>query len=119
MGVQGRHARGDGPRHLRSLPIVVPPVAKPDGVDIQLLEHEQIHFDIAVMGGGQEDPGELPDVYQRVRRSGRDRADSANHRARRSRFQEEQERFDRETAHGVNGRVQAQWKRRIDDQLKW
>ena len=33
-------------------------------------------------------------------------------------LQEEQERYDRETAHGVNARVQAQWKRRIGDQLK-
>jgi hypothetical protein len=81
-------------------------------LDIQLLEHEQIHFDIAEVAvrkiratfqmftSACAEPGGTEPFEHLIARADRD-------------LQQEQERFDRETAHGVNGRVQAQWKRRI------
>jgi len=80
--------------------------------DIQLLEHEQIHFDIAEVAvrkiratfqtftGACAEPGGTEPIEHLIARADRD-------------LQQEQERFDRETAHGINARVQAQWKRRI------
>ena len=84
----------------------------PMELDIQLLEHEQIHFDIAEVAvrkiratfqtftGACAEPGGTEPIEHLIARADRD-------------LQQEQERFDRETAHGTNGRVQAQWKRRI------
>ena len=75
-------------------------------LDIQLLEHEQLHFDIAEVAVRKiRATGGTEPIEHLIARADRD-------------LQQEQERFDRETAHGVNGRVQAQWKRRIGDQLK-
>jgi hypothetical protein len=84
----------------------------PMELDIQLLEHEQIHFDIAEVAvrkiratfqtftSACAEPGGTEPIEHLIARADRD-------------LQQEQERFDRETAHGVNARVQAQWKRRI------
>jgi hypothetical protein len=80
--------------------------------DMQLLEHEQLHFDIAEVvvrkirarfagftnacaeGGGTEQ------IQQMIVEADRE-------------LQEEQQRYDRETSHGLNARAQEQWKRRI------
>ena len=84
----------------------------PMQLDIQLLEHEQIHFDIAEVAvrkirasfptftSACTEAGGTEPIQHLIARADRD-------------LQHEQERYDRETAHGVNGRVQAQWKRRI------
>jgi len=89
----------------------------PMELDIQLLEHEQIHFDIAevavrkirasfqTFANACAEAGGTEPIEHLIARADRD-------------LQQEQERFDRETAHGVDARVQAQWKRRIGDQLK-
>jgi hypothetical protein len=80
--------------------------------DAQLLEHEQIHFDIAevtvrkIRARFQDfkdacaEPGGTDPIRQMV--ADADRA-----------LQEEQQRYDRETAHGIDARAQEQWKRRI------
>ena len=84
----------------------------PMQLDIQLLEHEQIHFDIAevtvrkIRAGLQKftdacaEAGGTEPIQHLIARADRD-------------LQDEQERYDRETGHGVNARVQDQWKRRI------
>ena len=84
----------------------------PMELDIQLLEHEQLHFDIAEVAvrkirasfqtftSACAEAGGTEPIQLIIARADRD-------------LQEQQERYDRETAHGVNGRVQAQWKRRI------
>ena len=89
----------------------------PMELDMQLLEHEQIHFDIAEVAvrkirasfqtftGACVEAGGTEPIQQVIARADRD-------------LQEEQERYDRETAHGVNARIQAEWKRRILGLLK-
>ena len=79
---------------------------------MQLLEHEQIHFDIAEVAvrkirarfadfkNACAEAGGTDPIQQIVAQADRD-------------LQEEQQRYDRETGHGVNARVQDQWKRRI------
>jgi hypothetical protein len=78
----------------------------------QLLEHEQIHFDIAEVAvrkikagfadfeSACREPGGTGPIQEMVVRVDRE-------------LQEEQQRYDRETGHGVNARAQEQWKRRI------
>ena len=80
--------------------------------DSQLLEHEQIHFDIAEVTARKirarfadfknacAEPGGTDAIQQMVVEADRE-------------LQEEQQRYDRETAHGTNARVQDQWRRRI------
>ena len=80
--------------------------------DMQLLEHEQLHFDIAEVAARKirarfealkdacGDPGGTGALQQVVADADRD-------------LQEEQQRYDRETSHGVDARAQDQWKRRI------
>jgi hypothetical protein len=84
--------------------------------DMQLLEHEQLHFDLAEVAarkirkrfdelkGACADPAgpvELPAFVADVDRE----------------LQEEQRRYDRETDHGTNGAAQDQWTRTIRQQL--
>jgi hypothetical protein len=80
--------------------------------DLQLLEHEQLHFDLA-------------EAFARKIRARFDDfkdacADSRGTEAVREmivrtdrELQEEQQRYDRETSHGLNLRAQDQWRRRI------
>jgi hypothetical protein len=80
--------------------------------DMQLLEHEQIHFDIAEAAARKirarfaglksacADPSDTADLRLAVGDAERE-------------LQEEQARYDRETSHGTNARAQEQWKRRI------
>jgi hypothetical protein len=80
--------------------------------DMQLLEHEQLHFDLAELTsrkiaarfadfktacaeGGDTDP-----IHAMVVQADRE-------------LQEEQQRYDRETGHGTNVRAQDQWKIKI------
>ena len=80
--------------------------------DMQLLEHEQIHFDIAEVTvrrirerfasfkNACAEAGGTDPIQQMVVQADRE-------------LQEEQQRYDRETAHGTNARVQEQWARKI------
>ena len=80
--------------------------------DMQLLEHEQIHFDIAEASARKirarfaglksacADPSEVASLRLAVGDAERE-------------LQEEQQRYDSETSHGTNARAQDQWKRRI------
>jgi hypothetical protein len=80
--------------------------------DMQLLEHEQLHFDIAEVvvrritarfagfKSACAEAGGTDQIQQMVVQADRE-------------LQEEQQRYDRETAHGLNARAQEQWKRRI------
>jgi predicted secreted Zn-dependent protease len=75
---------------------------------MQLLEHEQIHFDIAEVAARRiragfagfrnacAEAGGTDPIQQMVAQGDRD-------------LQEEQQRYDRETAHGTNPRAQEQW----------
>jgi hypothetical protein len=86
-------------------------------LDQQLLEHEQLHFDIAETNVRRirerfaefknvcADPDGTAPVHAMIARADRE-------------LQEEQQRYDRETGHGVNARVQEQWKLRIRALLK-
>ena len=81
-------------------------------LEAQLLEHEQLHFDLAEVVARQirkrfgefthacSEPGGTELIHEMVERADRQ-------------LQEEQERYDRETSHGMNARAQEQWKRRI------
>ena len=81
-------------------------------LDMQLLEHEQLHFDIAELTARKiragfadfknacAEAGGTEPIQQMVAQADRE-------------LQEEQQRYDRETGHGVNARVQDQWKRKI------
>ena len=85
--------------------------------DGQLLEHEQIHFDIAEVTArkinarfvefknGCAEAGGTDAIHQMVIEADRE-------------LQEEQQRYDRETGHGTNVRAQEQWKRRVRGLLK-
>ena len=80
--------------------------------DMQLLEHEQLHFDIAeaavrkikarfaAVKTACADPADTGALQQVVAEADRE-------------LQEEQRRYDSETANGTNARAQEQWKRRI------
>jgi len=81
-------------------------------LDMQLLEHEQIHFDIAEATARKirarfaqfknacAEAGGTEPIQQMVTEADRE-------------LQEEQQRFDRETGNGVNPRAQDQWKQRV------
>ncbi len=80
--------------------------------DSQLLEHEQIHFDIAEVAVRKirarfadfkdacAEPGGTDAIHEMIVQADRE-------------LQDDQQRYDRETGHGTNARVQDQWKRRI------
>lgn len=80
--------------------------------DAQLLEHEQLHFDIAEVTvrrikarfasytNACAEPGGTEPIQQMVVQADRE-------------LQEEQQRYDRETAHGTNARAQEQWTLKI------
>lgn len=80
--------------------------------DMELLDHEQLHFDIAEvvvrkikarLAGFKDacaEPGGTDAIQRMVAEADLE-------------LQEEQQRYDRETGHGVNARAQEQWKRRI------
>ena len=84
--------------------------------DIQLLEHEQLHFDLAEVAARRirkkfeesknvcSEPGGTEDFQGFIAEVDRE-------------FQEEQLRYDRETAHGINASAQDHWRRRIRQQL--
>ncbi len=86
-------------------------------LDAQLLEHEQLHFDIAELTARKirkrfddlkdacAEPGGTEPIQAMVIEMDRE-------------LKEEQARYDRETSHGANPRVQDQWLRRIRAQLK-
>jgi hypothetical protein len=81
-------------------------------LDLQLLEHEQLHFDIAeitvrkIRARFQDfknacaEAGGTDPIQQMVAQVDRE-------------LQEEQQRYDRETGHGINARAQDQWKRKV------
>lgn len=85
--------------------------------DIQLLEHEQLHFDIAEVvvrtirarfagfKNACAEPGGTDEIQPVVVEADRE-------------LQEEQQRYDRETGHGTNARAQEEWRRRIQALLK-
>jgi hypothetical protein len=85
--------------------------------DLQLLEHEQLHFDIAEVtvrnirtqfssfANACAEPGGTEPITQMVARADRE-------------LLEEQQRYDRETGHGVNERAQDAWRQRIRALLK-
>ena len=80
--------------------------------DMQLLEHEQLHFDIAEVAvrkiaarfadfkGACAEAGATDRLQEMVVQADRE-------------LQQEQQRYDRETAHGTNARAQEQWKLKI------
>ena len=84
--------------------------------DMQLLEHEQIHFDIAELvvrkirerfrafENACAAPGDTDSIQQMVAQADRE-------------LQEEQQRYDRETGHGTDARAQDAWRRRIRARL--
>ena len=86
-------------------------------LDVQLLEHEQLHFDLAELAARRlrkrfeefedacHDPGGTEPIQAMVAEIDRE-------------LQEEQAKYDRETSHGVNQRAQEQWVRKIRAQLK-
>lgn len=86
-------------------------------LDRQLLEHEQLHFDIAEANARTirarlaefrnvcAHRGGTGPIQEMIARADRD-------------LQEAQRRYDRETGHGANVRAQEQWKRRIGALLK-
>lgn len=81
-------------------------------LDAQLLEHEQLHFDLAEVVARQirkrfdefktacSEAGGTEPIQEMVERADRE-------------LQDEQQRYDRETSHGMNARAQELWKRRI------
>ena len=86
-------------------------------LDRQLLDHEQLHFDLAEIAArkirkrfedfkdGCFDARDTEPIQAMVAEVDRE-------------LQEEQHRYDRETAHGVNVRMQDQWNRKIQGLLK-
>ena len=80
--------------------------------DLQLLDHEQIHFDIAEVTvrkivarfedfrSACAEPGGTDRIQEMVVLADRE-------------LQAEQQRYDRETAHGTNARAQEQWKLKV------
>ncbi len=86
-------------------------------LDLQLLEHEQLHFDIAETAARKlkrrfkdftdacDDPDGIESIATMVVEIDRE-------------LQEEQHRYDRETQHGIDARAQDRWKRTIAALLK-
>jgi Bacterial protein of unknown function (DUF922) len=85
--------------------------------DVQLLEHEQLHFDLTEL------------AVRRIRRRFVDLKDACDDPDKKEdlrvaiadidrELQEEQSRYDRETGHGTNPVSQDQWMRRIRKQLE-
>ena len=86
-------------------------------LDAQLLEHEQLHFDIAELAArrlrtrfedfkdGCAEPGGVESIQAMVVEIDRE-------------LQEEQSRYDRETNHGADARTQDRWRRRVQGLLK-
>ena len=86
-------------------------------MDAQLLDHEQLHFDLAELAARRirkrfeefkdacHDPGGTEPIQAMVAEIDQE-------------LQEEQTQYDRETSHGINVRVQDQWSRRIRKQLR-
>lgn len=84
--------------------------------DMQLLEHEQLHFDLAEIAarrirkrfdetkGACADPGGTEEFQHVVAQTDRE-------------LQDEQREYDRETRHGTNAAAQDQWRRKIRQQL--
>ncbi|HUP40335.1 MAG TPA: DUF922 domain-containing protein [Vicinamibacterales bacterium] len=84
--------------------------------DAQLLEHEQLHFDIAEVTARRikarfanytsacAEAGGTEPIQQMVVQADRE-------------LQEEQQRYDRDTAHGTNARAQEQWTQKIKKAL--
>jgi hypothetical protein len=84
--------------------------------DMQLLEHEQLHFDLVEVAarrirkrfdelkGACAEPGGTEELQHAVVQADRD-------------LQDEQGRYDRETGHGTNAGAQDQWRRTIRQQL--
>jgi hypothetical protein len=80
--------------------------------DAQLLEHEQLHFDLAEIAArrirarfeefrnGCAEPGRTEPIAQIIAEIDRD-------------LQDEQLRYDRETAYGTNAEAQDRWRRRV------
>jgi hypothetical protein len=80
--------------------------------DMQLLDHEQLHFDLAELTARRiregfatmkdtcAEPGATALLQEMVAKADRE-------------LQAEQARYDRETSHGVNARAQDQWAQRI------
>lgn len=81
-------------------------------LDSQLLEHEQIHFDIAEVTVRKIRTGFAGFKSACAEAGGTDPIQQMVAQADRE-LSEEQQRYDRETAHGTNERAQEQWKRRI------
>jgi len=85
--------------------------------DMQLLEHEQLHFDLTELAvrrirkrfvdlkGACDDPDGRDELRHAISEIDR-------------KLQEEQARYDRETSHGTNPVAQDQWKLRIRKQLE-
>ena len=83
----------------------------------QLLDHEQLHFDIAELAArrlrtrfedfkdGCAEPGGVESIQAMVVEIDRE-------------LQEEQSRYDRETNHGADARTQDRWRRRVQGLLK-
>ena len=76
--------------------------------DMQLLEHEQIHFDIAEVTVRRIRTGFARFKNACAQAGGTDSIQQMVVQADRE-LQAEQQRYDRETAHGTNARAQARW----------
>lgn len=85
--------------------------------DSQLLEHEQLHFDLTELSARRlkAQVGDLKDVCD-----GADDGDRVRQTVAQvdRELQEEQGRYDRETAHGTNAVAQARWIERVRKLLK-
>jgi hypothetical protein len=80
--------------------------------EMQLLEHEQLHFDIAEVTA-RKIAARFADFKSACGEAGgTDRIQEMVVQADRE-LQQEQQRYDRETAHGTNARAQEQWKLKI------
>jgi hypothetical protein len=86
-------------------------------LDRQLLDHEQLHFDLAELAARK-----IRKRFEGFRESCLDGDDPAPIQAMVAEvdreLQEEQHRYDRETNHGVNVRMQDQWRRKVQALLK-
>jgi hypothetical protein len=80
--------------------------------DVQLLDHEQLHFDIAEVAARKITARFADFKSACAEAGGTDRIHEMVVQVDRE-LQEEQQRYDRETAHGTNARAQEQWKLKI------
>jgi len=86
------------------------------GADLQLLEHEQLHFDLAQVAA-QTLQGRFESLKSACARpDGRLEVESAVADVDRE-LQEQQSRYDRETAHGLNAAAQDRWTKAVRRQL--